>query len=97
MDVDGRITACACKSNNAATNVTLSNLDTTVRLDAKGITIDGSAVATHNDLSELSANISKLTSSVADMQTAIEDIQKAYVRYAGGGLRRSDLRTLRVG
>lgn len=97
-DVDGRITACSCSnSNNIAAISSFNNLDSTVKIDSRGITIDGSYVATSNDLSKLKDDISMLVTTVAKMQNAIGNLQKALVHDAGGGLRRSDLRTLRVG
>ncbi len=99
MDVDGRITTCACNCSNNITAVasSLDTLDSTVRINSKGLTIDGSAVVTDNDLSKLKNDISMLVSTVENMQGAIGNLQKALVHDAGGGLRRSDLRTLRVG
>ena len=98
MDVDGRITACACNCNNITTAASsIDSLDPRVKIDANGIIVNGSSVATHNDLSRLSNDISMLNFTVTDIQNAIEDLQKALTHEAGGGLRRSDLRTLRVG
>lgn len=96
--LEGRITACACNCNNITTVASsIDSFDPRVKIDAKGIIIDGSSVATHNDLSRLSNDISMLNSTVADIQNAIEDLQRGLTHEAGEGLRRSDLRTLRVG
>lgn len=89
--LDGRITTCACS------NTVSSSLDSKVRIDAKGLTVDGCSVATSNDLSKLKNDISMLVSTVTKMQGAIGDLQSALTHEAGEGLRRSDLRTLRVG
>ena len=94
-DMDGRITACTCDNSNSNNITAVASLNT---IDSRGVTIDGSSVATSNDLSKLKNDISMLVSTVENMQNAIGNLQKALVHDAGGGgLRRSDLRTLRVG